>query len=249
VTEKKPTRRPKAQKPEHHSHTHPRSAERNRELMLAQITKPGAYMMETLVRKAKLPTQRQYGVPFLAAPCPIDGSHTDGDALVLQLGPDKLFCRAGDHAITLEEFLGILAQGDPDEFARYVDLLHPSDPEMPRFYCFETERARAVSEDPETALEMLRAKRDEPVRGVIIEADSIQIAKQLLGQPASRKKMRFCQDIPRTDSGKLANMSWHLGGMTERERLIDARLREEAEAEQRGERLKHFQRLKMELAL
>jgi len=84
----------KAAMPSTHVYPHPRKPERAQELKREQITKPGAYMMETLVRKAKLPTQRQYGVPFLAAPCPIDGSHTDGDTLVLQLGPDKLFCPA-----------------------------------------------------------------------------------------------------------------------------------------------------------
>ena len=246
----KKTRRPKATKADHHVYRHPRSIERNREIKLAAITKPGAYSMVSLIRKAKIPQRRQFGVQFLEMPCPIDASHAaDDGSLPLQIGPDKLYCRAGDHWIDLKEFIGILAEGDPTKFWGYVDLLHPNQPELPRYYAFETEHARSVSEDPETALETLRAKRDEPVRGVVIEADNIQIGKQLFGQDASRAKMRFCEAVPRTDSGKLANMVWHRGPMTLRERLIDSRLREGAEHEARGQRLKELQRIKTELAL
>jgi hypothetical protein len=116
-------------------------------------------------------------------------------------------------------------------------------PSLTRFYVYESGEERTVSADPNAVRELF-IKAGEPVRGMILECSHLDMAKQLAGQPGTRKKMNFCEDVGLRDDQTLQDIRWHRAYLTEPERrlLRQQEQRDEAELkEQKARALRVFQ--------
>lgn len=138
---------------------------------------------------------------------------------------NDFYCEPGKHAISMRQL--IEATVGAENLERFLRALHPnSDLPLNRFFVYETSAAegeaqRAVGTDPHQTLAQLDLRDAKtPVRGVVIEAPNLELATQLAGQPASRKTLPWCEHVPLHRDGSLADVRWHGGYLTERERLL-----------------------------
>ena len=114
--------------------------------------------------------------------------------------------RIGDEKIGVREIIKRLTNGDPKKALKLLTDLGFHEPELDRFYCFETEHDRSIEADPAEGVALLDAPPDQPVRGIIIQCESIELARQLAGQAATRRKFHWHPDVPRTASGRLTSV-------------------------------------------
>ncbi len=159
--------------------------------------------------------------------CPVDPSHkTPADSpekYPLLLKSNHIYCEQGDHKIGILQLFELFTE-DPKDIPKKVAEMKVGIPQLCRSYGFETGEEgalqRAVGTDPHQTLAELYITKGEPVRGIVIECPSLELARQLFGQPASRKKMNICEDVPLRPDGTLADIRWHGAWITPLERLL-----------------------------
>jgi len=169
--------------------------------------------------------------------------HPDAFPLRLHRGRE-LFCEQGNHTITIRQLLKHFAKDEKQANAMLMKLGQLGNPSLTRFYCFESGQERTVSEDPNACRELF-IQAGEKVRGVIIECPHLDLAKQLAGQPGSRKKMSFCESVALREDQTLADIRWHGAYLTEPEKRLLRAQQERDELErkqQQGRALRAFQR-------
>lgn len=229
-----------------HIYQHPRKPEAAVEAILDVIA--GCHgMVARIVSKLRLRTQRHSGTNWIAEPflgfAPFDA---DGAPLI-EICATEL--RIGDEKIGVREIIKRLTNGDPKKALKLLTDLGFNEPELDRFYCFETEHDRSIEADAGEAMALLDAPLDQPVRGIIIQCESIELARQLAGQAATRKKFHWHPDVPRTPSGRLKSVEWHGAPLTDRERTLQGAMAEAANREGRAAAQKKLERLRQELRL
>ena len=177
-----------------HIYQHPRKPEAAVEAILDVIA--GCHgMVARIVSKLRLKTQRHSGTIWIAEPflgfAPFD---EDGTPLI-EICATEL--RIGDEKIGVREIIKRLTDGDPKKALKLLTELGSNEPERDRFYCFETSEDHRVTEaDPAEAMALLDAPPDQPVRGIIIQCESIELARQLAGQGATRRKFQLAPGCP-----------------------------------------------------
>ena len=166
-------------------------------------------MMKQLVQVAKLPQRQRYGLHWLNMDCPVNPEHKDseGESQLLIRNRDILCKYQDEHVIGMREMLIYLSDGDEQRLDEI--LKHFNAPEDVRSYVFATEHRHEVGSDPLETLAALGAPADKPIRGVCIQCESLQLARQLAGQIPD--KLPWCEDVPRTASGRLTTTLWHRG--------------------------------------
>jgi hypothetical protein len=180
-------------------------------------------------------------------PCPVCGATApehQPDLLPLRLHKGRaLFCGPGNHEITIRQLLRHFAKDEKTATQMLMKLGQLGNPSLTRYYTFETKTERVTGDHPNVVQE-LYVKDGEQVRGIVIECPSIDLAKQLSGQPGSRRKMHFCEDVALREDGSLVDVGWHGAYATPLEtRLLRAQdERDELEAKERKARaLRVFQ--------
>jgi hypothetical protein len=155
----------------------------------------------------------------------------------------ELFCEPGNHKITQGEALRHYAKDEKQAAEMLMRLGQLGNPSLSRFYVYESGEERVVSEDP-NAVRDLFIKAGEKVRGIVIEAPSIDLAKQLAGQASTRKKFNWREGVALREDQTLQDIRWHNSYLTEPERrlLRDQQKRNEAEHQEKQARdLRVFQ--------
>jgi hypothetical protein len=247
VPRRKQTEQPE---PMTHVYRHELSKDRYRDKKYQQLLET-PLAVRLIVAHAKLKTYPRYGFTWLDLPCFVNPEHTVGEDEPgpLLLLDSKIECEVGGHDIDAGALIDYLTMGE----AKAVDELLAKfnfEPELVRGYLFETDdNLRSVGADQAETMQHLGAKPSQPVRGVVIECESLQLAKQLAGQEGTRKKFHWHPDVPRTRTGQLASCGWHGAYLTERERVLDRTLRAAAEATEREARMRELANMRRELGL
>jgi hypothetical protein len=154
-----------------------------------------------------------------------------------------LFCEVGNHEITIRQMLRHFAKDEKEANAKLMKLGQLGNPSLTRFYVYESNGERVVSEDP-NAVRELYVQPGEKVSGVVIECPHLDLAKQLAGQPGTRKKFNWCEAVELRDDQTLQDIRWHNAYLTEFERrlLRQQEQRDELELKERKARaLRVFQ--------
>lgn len=130
------------------------------------------------------------------------------------------------HDISIEEYL-LHAHPDTKERREHlkgkVRLGHP---ELFRFSVFELDGQIGVALGQDDALAELDLGDAESVRGLMIEAASITSARQIAGQ--LRDKLPWCEAVKLNRDGAIAELDWHGGRLTPREKEAIAARRQQA---------------------
>ena len=156
------------------------------------------------------------------AECPVCGAKAPEDlpdALPLMLRGRELFCEQGNHKISISQLLGFYAESEKETFELLSKLGQLGNPSLIRCYLFESGEERVVSEDPNAVRELF-VQAGEKLRGMILEAADLNLAKQLAGQPGTRKKFNWCEDVALREDGSLVDVRWHGAYATELEKRL-----------------------------
>ena len=241
----KPQQRPQPPKPETFIYTHKPSPERLRSTILQMLM--DLPLMQTVLHETKQVIRNRFGRLEWIAECPVDRTHVhEENEPGLIICSDHIQCSAGGHKIDARTVLLYLSDGDNQKLDEI--LSHFSLPDPIRCYCFETESGRReVGSDPLETLAALGAPPDKPVRGCVIQCESLNLAKQLAGQ--LKDKLPWNENIPRTATGRLRTVTWHRGWLTNRERLLEGQLSELNMLEGKREAKRQLDKLKRDLRL
>ena len=229
-----------------HIYQHPRKPEATVEAILDVIA--GCHgIMGRFITKLRLRTQRHSGTNWIVEPFLGFAPFADDGTPQIEICGTEL--RVGGETIGVREIIKRLTNGDPKKALKLLTDLGFHEPELNRFCCFETEHDRSIEADAGEAMALLDAPLDQPVRGIIIQCESIELARQLAGQAATRRKFNWHPDVPRTASGRLATVEWHGAALTDRERTLQSAMAEAANREDRAAAEKKLERLRQELRL
>lgn len=157
--------------------------------------------------------------------CPMDERHctpeTEPDRYPLIVKERSLYCEPGNHEITIRQLLVALGI-KPTALHEALPLLGA--PQLVRAYCFETAQggvgSRAVGAHPHQTLAELTLHEGDTVRGIAIDSPSVDMAAQLSGQPSTRKKFNWCEDVAVHQNGEIVDIRWHHAWLTQIERLL-----------------------------
>jgi hypothetical protein len=155
----------------------------------------------------------------------------------------SLFCEPGNHVLTIRQLLRHFAKDEKHAAELLMRLGQLGNPSLTRYYTFETKTERVTGDHPNVVQE-LYVKDGEQVRGIVIECPSIDLAKQLSGQPGSRRKMNFCEDVALREDQTLQDIRWHNAYATPLEtRLLRAQQERNAQEhkEKQARELRVFQ--------
>lgn len=157
--------------------------------------------------------------------CPMDERHCtptdEPDRYPLIVKERSLYCEPGGHEITIRQLLVALGL-KPVDLHKALPLL--GSPELVRSYVFETAQggveSRVVGVHPHRTIGELALRDDDVARGIVIESASVDMASQLSGQPSTRKKMNWCEDVAVHPNGEIGDIRWHGAWLTQLERLL-----------------------------
>jgi len=129
--------------------------------------------------------------------------------------PGGLTCTLCNTHFRLPELVDHFAPTKPKKKA-LLEKIGKMRPQLKRFTAAEYGKARAVATTTNEALAgVIPAVHDCKARLVLIEAPTLEIAKQVVTQ--SGDQLPWCENVSLTKTGTLADLLWH-GAFTARER-------------------------------
>jgi len=184
--------------------------------------------------------------------CPIDPAHIapldDPNLCPLVLEPESARFRCngldgdGAHFISYGEWITTLHPAAAERRRHLIENVNVGKPVLVRAFVFELGDQRGVGLYPSDALAEIELRRTRVVRGVVIEASSLEVARQLAGQLHARLPWR--EDVQLRLDGTLADVEWHGDRLTEIEKVL---LREQhmiasrVEHQRRADALRDFE--------
>jgi hypothetical protein len=174
-------------------------------------------------------TKRQWAHPayrVVGLPCPRCGVEktTADDAWVMTItsgtfpaSPGGLRCTACNAGVNLPELFEIFAPTKTRKAAllKRIGILKP---ELRRFIIAEIDGERGVATSAAKALDgLVGVVHDCRAKMVLIDAPSLEIAKQLAGQ--MRDQLPWNENVPLHKDGSLAKVDWHGAPLSSLEKL------------------------------
>jgi hypothetical protein len=195
-----------------HFYSHPFADDVQQRLKLDALEASSHSIRPVLQKVFELPVLMRVGEWRVKLdPCPVCGATApehQPDLLPLRLHKGREILCAGGHTITIRQLLRLFAKDEKQANAMLMRLGLLGNPPLARFYVYESGEERIVSEDPNACRELF-IKAGEPVLGIVIECSHLDMAKQLAGQPGTRKKFTWCEDVALREDQTLQDIRWH----------------------------------------